>query len=120
MTDVLVRVEGLALIELDELREELPEDAFVNAHQEQRANSDHGELALATAIVVASAAALNALSVWLSRRHQEDPATEITVAPNSDGSVTVRIGAATQPQPKSSTTIDAIRAILDEAVKAAS
>jgi hypothetical protein len=120
MSTAQLRVEGLAGIELDELREELSDGDFLESVQEQHAEQHYGEPATITALLLLGAATVNAVSAWLARRHKDDPGTEYTITTSPDGSVTVRLGPSAPARSGPVISAAAIRAQIEEAVKAAS
>ncbi|RSM51501.1 hypothetical protein DMB66_41820 [Actinoplanes sp. ATCC 53533] len=86
----VLRVDGLHGIELDELTEAVPPDSVETVEGPERSVTHYGELTLITVALVASGAAIQALSAWLSRRaarNQVEQGFTIVVEPGG----TVRI-----------------------------
>jgi hypothetical protein len=112
-----LRVEGLARFDYAELEDSLPSGAVIGSEEERFTDEDYGEVGLITAVILLSAATINAVSKWLERRHKEDSHTEFTLSANFDGSVTLRVGSSDVPHP--APVAEAIRTAIEHAVETA-
>lgn len=114
--DAVLRVTGLHGIELDELTETVPAGSVASVDEPRREATHYGEPMLITVALIASGAAIQALSAWLSRRAARNQVAQgytITVEP--DGTVRIELAGLSGPgeQAQPSTTAEIAKAIAD-------
>ncbi|MBM2615641.1 hypothetical protein JIG36_08760 [Actinoplanes sp. LDG1-06] len=119
--NVVVRVDGLHGIELDELTETVPPEAVESVHEPEPSATHYGELTLITVALIASGAAVQALSAWLSRRAARNQVQQgFTIVVEPGGTVRIELaGLSGQPASGQPSTPETIAQALKEAISEA-
>lgn len=123
MSETTVEIAGLQLIDYLELEEQLPAGTVRQAPAPAGDTGAHGSPDLVVAVITLTAAVVQALTMWLSRRHAEsepkiaDDGITLTVSP--DHTITIMLGHAAEPPAGSGAKLLSGIDAVTEAVRAA-
>jgi hypothetical protein len=118
----VLQVQGLHGIELEEMTEAVPPDSVQSVDEPEREATHYGELTLITVALIASAAAIQALSAWLSRRAARNQVGQgFTIVVEPGGTVRIELSnlAAPAAQPGKPSTAEEIAQSIADALAAA-
>jgi hypothetical protein len=114
----MIRIEGLSDIDVLELEEDLPPGSLREEPTERASGGDHADFGVISAVVLISVASINALSLWLARRHTKETAEiELSIDVRPDQSWTLHCrqsGDRETIEPPSAETVAAFRTKLTE------